>query len=345
MKQALEFKEYLKFNRNECDNYIATVHAILAFAAFVIKDNLPDSEDSHFGIGRKMLTSPKNIKNPESEIHPDLVIQKNNQYGIVTEVKGTLSNNETYWQQHIDQLRKYDDELKGWWTNNKKIKNSDVALLLHLTKVRKFVKYLENRLQKNPDLIGSNTSIVEFVRNLQSEVFIYFRIEWGNINDPNLKEKLDTGVSIPLYDIIKKFSSVKYYDTPPPLPWLLSELWNDVFFTASMEVEYDEINKYFPLEVKVSSLTEELQLAYGYKSLENDENSVEFPKKKWIRHALDMLVKLKLAKFENQNKYLIFYRKFRQDIDILDKFIYMIYDISEPTNAYTEVTQTEMFNV
>ena len=91
--------------------------ALLLFSALIVHDGREVREGGHFGFGRRMDTSVNNPVIPSSTVTPDLVAQKAEDFGIVAEIKRSLSSDPTTWTQHIDQIRKYDDRLKGWWTN------------------------------------------------------------------------------------------------------------------------------------------------------------------------------------------------------------------------------------
>lgn len=301
--------------RNEIEDYKQTVNAILAFAAFVVYDGASQRPDSQFGFGRRMTTSPANFISPKNKITPDLTAQKTKKYGIVAEAKKTIDRNQDHWKCHVDQLRKYDDELEGWWTDSQKIEHFNSLILIHQSRGRAFADYHRICKENNQDSVGSRTCIIEFNENRESAPFYFFRIEHGSIADEELKSKLYEGVNIPLDDVRMSFSNIQYYDAKPPAPLLLERLWTDVFPSEMDDVEYDEKTKSYPLKINVSEVTYELQKAYGSKALYCDNRSSEFPKQTWVKEALEQLVDYKLAKPDSeQDSYIIYFRKLKDDV-------------------------------
>lgn len=339
--QADKFNEYFIKVRDACDNYEVTVFAILSFIELILGNKSTNTE-SYFGIGRNMITSNKNTVRKEVTITPDIVVQKNNQYGIVTEVKSTISKDENFWGQHITQLKKYDDTLTGWWTDSKMINHSDTVLLIHINRSRAFRLYLEKMLNDETNLIGNTTSIVEFFRNDRRDSSIFLRKEWGSINDPILDNHLIDGESITLPFLLDKYPLLKYYDSEPPIVWLLIELWSDYFLPESYKVEYDNKNKCYPIDINLTSLTHEMQKAYGSQALDSDQNSVEFPKQKWFNKALKILVKMKLAEHKNNDEYVVFYKRFAPQTNLYEKFIRMKFNLDKNEDNIPDKSQVEL---
>ena len=267
-----------------------------------------------------MTTSSKN-PSPSSEVHPDLVAQKSKRYGIVAEVKKSLSQNRSHWIDDLIQLRKYDDKLIGWWTKNQKIRLSDVAMLIHQTRGRPFKDFFKEQKDKNSNSVGPNTCIVEFNPSPEVNPFFFFRLEYGNLKDDELNKRLYDGINIPLETVKESFIEIQYYDARPPVSFILVRLWSDYFHSkASEEGVYDEKTKSHKIIVSISDVTDELQKGYGSQRLKRDERSGEFPKKKWIKEAFDKLVEYKLASPGNKNgEYIIYFKRFKGDM--LERFV------------------------
>jgi hypothetical protein len=314
-------EELFKAARGKVNDYEQTVNAMLSFAAFVIHDGTSQRPDSEFGIGRRMTSSSENRISPNSNITPDLVAQKSYKYGIVAEVKKSLDQNESNWIKHIKQLRKYDDNLNGWWTEDERIDHSNTLILIHQSRGRPFTRVMKHQKEIDPDAVGPNTCIVEFNYSGEAVDYYFFRLEFGNIPDAELGQRLEDGINIPLDDVRMSFPNIQYYDSKPPPSLLLSRLWTDIFPSRMEDGKYDEKMKSINIEVSVADVTDELQKAFGSKALKQDERSGEFPKYKWTKEAFERLIRYKLAvpiSVENDT-YTVFYRAFRNDV--LDHFI------------------------
>ena len=323
--------------RDAAEDYQSTVHAMLAFSAFVVHDGTTQRPRSHFGFGRRMSTSKKNMIVPSGTITPDIVAQMSDAYGVVAEVKRSLPADRTKWAAHVAQIRKYDDDLTGWWTENHRIAASDTALLLHQTRSRAFINVLEDERKKNPDAVGPHTSIIEFNRSDERQVNYFFRLEWGAVRDGDLSGRLTEGVAVPIDKVIRSFANVKFYDAEPPVHSLLALLWIDYFPSLAAGVAYDENVKAFPIVVSAVAITEELQRAYGSQLLERDDRSVQFPSVTAVRRALDLLVSIRLAMTlpKGTAEYRVLYRQFNDDI--LIRFASMLKTPVETVEAQAEL--------
>jgi len=301
-------------------DYEQTVDAILAFASFVVHDGISQRPNSQFGFGRRMKTSPKNLETPSTEITPDLVAQKSKNFGIVAEAKKSLDQDASNWIQHVKQLRKYDDNLKGWWTGDEMINTSNVVMLIHQSRGRLFRDFLEKCKNEDPNSVGPKTSVIEFNESPETEPYYFFRIEYGKVQNSELMQSLYEGRQIPLERVKQSFSNIQYYDAEPPLPLLLMRLWTDYLPSKLDEGEYDEQKKAMLLKVSVNDVTDELQKAFGSKALHKDDRSGEFPTQKWIKKAFDQLASYNLAKRSSENdEYFIFFKTLRGDV--LERFI------------------------
>ena len=167
-------EELWKATKNKINDYKQTVHSVLAFAAIIVHDGISQRPNSQFGFGRRMETSKDNSETPSNKITPDLVAQKSKQYGIVAEAKKALDKDQSNWNQHVKQLRKYDDDLKGWWTENEMITNSNIIMLIHHTRGRLFRDFLYKCKNEDPNSVGPNTCIVEFNESPETETYYFF---------------------------------------------------------------------------------------------------------------------------------------------------------------------------
>lgn len=327
--------------RDAHEDYQSTVHAMLAFSAFVVHDAKDQRPNSHFGFGRRMTTSKANAVKPSSEVTPDIVAQKSEAYGVVAEVKRSLPSDRTKWQSHVSQVRKYDDDLAGWWTDDERIGDADTALLLHQSRSRAFIAVLEEERAKDAKAVGARTSVIEFNRSDERQVNYFFRLEWGEIRDAELSDRLKEGVPVPIDKVIRTFANVKFYDADPPIPSLLSLLWIDYFTPLAADTEYDQNLKAYPINVSAAVIADELQRAYGSQLLERDDRSVPFPRVNVVKRALDALVTMKLAMPvpNTTGEYRVLYRQFKEDV--LQRFASMLKTPAEKVTTQTELPFAE----
>lgn len=321
------------------NDYLQTVHSILAFGALVVHDGISRRPNAEFGFGRRMNTSPNNLKTPSSEITPDLVAQKSKKYGIVAEAKKSLDKDQSNWTQHAERLRKYDDDLGGWWTEDEKIKNFNAVMLIHQSRGRLFRDFLENCKSADPNSVGQNTCVVEFNESPELDPFYFFRLEFGDIQDTELNKNLYEGTQVPLESVKMSFTNTKYYDAEPPMVNLLTDMWTDSFPSRLDEAESDEQRRSKIIRVTISEVTEELQKGYGSQALYMDDRSGEFPRQKWIRKAFDRLISYGLANYdEATDEYAIFFKPFSGDVRIR----FAEYEIKKGKGKEAKSTQKQL---
>ena len=179
--------------------------------------------------------------------------------------------------------------------------------------------------------------MIEFNRSGERQVNYFFRLEFGDIRDPELAERLKEGVAVPIEKVIRSFANVKFYDADPPIHSLLALLWIDYFTPLAAETEYDQNLKAFPINVSAMAIADELQRAYGSQLLEQDDRSVQFPTVKIVRKALEALVTIKLAMVlpNSTGEYRVLYRQFNDDV--LLRFASMLKTPAEKVDAQTEL--------
>jgi hypothetical protein len=301
---------------NDAKDYDQTVEAILAFAALILFDGEIRRPGSQFGIGRRMSTSATNPVRPKADITPDLVAQKSISYGIVAEVKKSLDRDESHWTDHLTRLLKYDDKLSGWWTPTDNIQHSDSIMLIHQSRGRRFVVFLEAQKQKDSSLVGPNTCVVEFNQSGETDNYYFFRLEYGTLTEKELIETLRFGTPVPLDKVLRSFPNIRYYDSRPPIVMLLTHLWLDYFPSMLSEAKYDEKTKTKQMRISIQESVDELRKAYGSGALHRDARSAEFPRQDWIRDAFMRLAKYKLALpvTDNNDEFIILYRSFKDDV-------------------------------
>jgi hypothetical protein len=300
------------------EEYRTTIHALEAFVSMVTWD--PSSKlqipGSRFSIGRRMDTSSANRISPNCTVTPDTVVQRDVNLGYVVEAKISLpQNNNDNWRDVVYQMVKYDDDLTGWWTEKEMILVSCPVLLLHISRSADFRMYLESLIDGKQVYFVKPVSIVEFNRSLQVKEFLFLRLHWGEIEDPDVLQALKRGCQIPIENVLANpsYGEKKFCDFPPIPEHTMTILWQDIFTEMKQKVEYDQNAKAYPLNVNVENLTLELQKLYGV--VGKEPRQITYPRVEWVRDALDCFVKLGLAKKVDEiGNYLILFKLIRQNI-------------------------------
>jgi hypothetical protein len=269
--------------------------------------------DVHYEFGRRMNTSSGG---EPFQVTPDCVIQSN-ALGIISEVKVSLPLDESKWDRPIKQLKKYDRDLEGWWTDDEKITDYDVVSLVPLARAVRFGDLLEAGTRDGKWNFKHKTSVVGFFKTTgATKEFLTLKKERGEMSNNDLGERLRQSRLIDFEHLIVEYRDKKFIDQMPPLPYMLQILWDNLFVKYASSVPMDENKGWVPLKLSLDSVTTDLQEYYGFRS--TGARSVEIPRKRFVRLAMDALVDFNLSEKTSTAEYLVKYK--RTNIDTLKKF-------------------------
>ncbi len=288
----------------EVDNYQQTVGVIIAFS------HLLKYESGYLSIiGKKLKTTKNNKISPSNIVSPDIV-SKNDLIGLITEVKKNLPTNKDYWNDDINQIEKYDDDLTGWTGEEGSVDNHDIVILIHMVRSNQLKDYIRSLIKEGKIKFDKNLSIVEFVRNVERNTFFSIKKVFGNILDEKIDKKLDNCISVNFKHILKDLGKIKFYDSEPPIEYIMSILWNEYISSIPSDDQrrtYAMTNKTIEIEVNSNKAHEYLVDFTG--PSQNHELQSQIPKKKWIIKAFDAFVQIKYAKKIDKEKYLVKFRR------------------------------------
>lgn len=321
-----EIEEAVKKILEKVDNYNQTLEALVGFS-HVLRWNDEKEEfkpNSYSFIARRMTTSEDNRITPKREVTPDLIVQLDENYGIVSEVKKSFPKDKELWIGKFNQLQKYDDELTGWITSTEKIANSDVILLTHYKIKVVVLDYLVEKISNKTLSFERNFSAIAFHRTQEANVFLNFEKFYGDLSDSVINERLRLIIGIPLNKIIP-LSNIKFYDDKPELSYTMEILWNKIFSQYPKMEEFMESGgiKIITIEVNVDELTQKLREQFSDYN-EGDPRQPELPKTKWVKEAMEMLEKLNYAKKSNEddNEYIVKYKSINNTLQRFSREIY-----------------------
>lgn len=161
--------------RERNNDYEGTISALLCFISLTTWEGAQRNPNSYYSFGRRMTTSNANLVSPNQDITPDAIIQILDNLGFIVEAKISMSINESYWHEILEQLKKYDDDLVGWWTENEHIDRHTVVLLIHMTRSVDFNNFREAQIESGLFQSSYDISGIEFILSQQEKEFILFR--------------------------------------------------------------------------------------------------------------------------------------------------------------------------
>src|SRR5258706_6581159 len=301
-----KFKERMD---DEIDNYKTTVLALIGFLnLFRFKDDTKTMDEEIFVFqGRRFITSEKNKISPNAEVTPDLAILLANKNGILAEVKHSWPSDRERWMADLQQLIRYDDDLRNWPTDSGKVHIHELVLLPHQSRGVAIREFLEEKIKSGAIAFERNVSLVEFNRSDQRRPFIFFRIQYGKIAlRDDVNKRLKEGVPVPVEALMVPYEKCKLYDAKPPLPYLLQLIWGDIVMPAvSTLPDYKKLRKNgkISLDLTVDGVVNELADSCSFRNLETDtQHQPQIPQKSWIKDALDLLVKGKAGEWQDNQK-------------------------------------------
>jgi len=319
-------REQINKTLEKIDNYKQTLEAIISFS-HVLRwdDNKKELKPNSYSfIARQMDTSEENRIIPNKEINPDLIVQLDEDYGIVGEVKKSFPLNRNHWKSDFNQLQKYDDKLKGWKTSSEYINTSDIILLTHYKIKVNVSDYIKERINNNDLHFERNFSAISFSRVQEIKMFLALEKFYGKLSDTSLDERFRLIVRVPLNKVIP-LSNIIFYDDEPELTYIMEILWNKIFSQYPDEDAFIESGgiKIMTIEVNTHDLVKKLRTQFT-DYIEDDNRQPRLPKTNWIKKAMDKFVKLKYAKKDDKedNNYTVKYKSIKNTLQRFTREIY-----------------------
>ena len=334
-----QIKSIEEKRKEEINNYVVTIQAIQAFISLITWNSDTQSvyEDSNHWIGRRMspLVDISEEGNNSPDVTPDIVLQKSD-IGYIVEVKKTITKNNEYWDEIVDQLEKYSRPLLGWWTDDERITKECLILLIDISHSYEFSQYLVN----NGIEFDKEFSLVEFSKRDGVNEFLFLRRYYGSISPDELNEYLSNSTSMPIEAIVGSYGELKFYDSEPRIvEYIMAVLWQNIFNAKKVEEGiFNQANSRWEFNVTLNELTNELQRSYGQCS--ENQRDVSFPKAQWIKKALDRFVDIGFAKALQNGEYKIYFKKLFGDI--FEELINKVVEFEELEKE--ESQQLELFN-
>ncbi len=303
---------------NKVEDYQETIFAILSFAHLLRWDDSSKRffPKSYYFIGRKMNTSNSNKHTIISTVTPDLTIQINDSYGILSEVKKSFPNNQDLWINDLKQIEKYDDDLVGWKTSSETIKTSDLVLLTHFMRVVQVGDYIQDKITNGEFNVIKNFAVIGFIKAEEAKMFMYFEKGYGKLTLNRLNERLRNRVGVPL-EVVEPLYRIKFYDAEPPLSLTMQVLWDHVFSQIPNQNSFmnSKGKRIISIKINVHNLTNLVREQFGPPS-NGDSRQPQFPKTKWIKKALEKFVEIKLANHvqNSEDDYIIRFKRIKEPL-------------------------------
>jgi hypothetical protein len=312
----------LKRLREEVDTYTEGIYATLAFINKAQWNESKRRLDASipYGVGRRFTASKDNrIAAEGTEVTPDCAVQMTPTYGVVAEAKPGVTRLLPAWEERIRQLQKYDDDLQGWWTPSEKCAAHDIVVLVPMTRTYDFIQVLNERIGSGDATFTRPLCVVGFFKNTGAEhTYFTLKTEFGSVTDPAFDTRLRRAQPINWSPLISSSGDRKFMDSEPPLPYTLWILWDMILPVRAAGRPPEPKQTWIAVDVSVADLTADVQRFYGFPS--SGPRSVEIPRQKWIRKALDAIVVFGMCERTSDTTYRVRYARKRRTKDTLQYF-------------------------
>lgn len=328
--------------KDRSESYLSTIYALHGFILAVKQNATNQSDEVLSSIGRRMHYASGHQK--RDFCTPDLVIQLQPSEGIVGEAKLLVCQNvDNHWNKYIKQLKRYDDDLLGWWTNDEQMEHTSLAWITELSFSSQVAEYFQSKIDSGEVEFKHPLAIIEFSKHQKAREFLFLRTRLGAM--PSSMEKaFRDGIDVALETLIFENREKKFYDAKPQdTEYIMDILWQNIFTQEAINnqsglVTYHLNDKIWRIPVALDTLTTTLQKLYG--SVGAKKREVEYPQNSWIREALDKFVSIGFAeKGSTDKEYVILFRRLARP---MEKFVNLIYKKKKKTQ--NEGKQLELFS-
>ena len=195
---------------------------------------------------------------------------------MVSESKVSLPQNQEYWHDDFEQLRKYDKELQGWHSS---IQTHNIIFITDGLVTLKFWEYVQSKSYQ----FAHKLAILESHREDKVNSFIDLKLVHGDkLTYGAASRALELSERVPLQNIFRNVDAIKFYDDHPLVLYTMGIIWHYVS-SAKISVEEYRRRKGFatiPVEINIDELLEEMRGRYAA------QDNLGVLKKDWIREAL-----------------------------------------------------------
>lgn len=325
--------QQIKTIRDQIDDYKDTVFAILGFCSMWFYDETTKQNRPYIKVfqGRRLslegsgANAMESDSDGEKDITPDLGIVVRDERGIVGEVKKNFPREDILRSAKIfEQLKTYDQPLRGWPTATESFINHQIVLLVHQTTAKSAEDYYLAETKTGDLEFSRRFSIIQFNRSDQRLPYFFFQLAYGKECLIEGNGDLGHGVQVPMEALVHLYSECKLYDAQPPLPYVLHLIWEHIITPiACQDDKFERLkwNQKLDVKVTVDEISRTLYEGFSFRHwhLNYLSRQPEIPRKHWILEACQFMVGCNLAKWVVQdNELLVFYRKHK---DILSDFI------------------------
>lgn len=291
------------------------IHAEIAAYEFTTKamvcleQTFKDLANTHFRQGPRMGAAGGGT----APITPDMVFEvvgtgepRSPGYRAVGEIKASFPQLPAALDLIVEQIQKYDGDLDGWETGRAAASGPrnrhDIIIVTRLEQARTFAVRLPAAFRDRGVKIKRPLSILGVVRRKEGndDLFKVKKLS-GRISHARADNALAKGVEIHAYKMLKELDGTKFYDSMPPLPYIMAILWVQVFPNLVHDKKRKRLHMHESITIDVG-----VDRVHRLISRFAPPSNPQCIKRSWITASLDEFVRVGLAQ-KKKGEYTIYY--------------------------------------
>lgn len=260
----------------------------------------------------RVRQGPKMKTSAGGEVTPDMTFEvaggRLAGYRAVNEIKSRYPPRGRSRRRLAQQLQQYDDIESGWSlpaaSGGPARLGYDLMLTVPVAHASDYVANLPKDLRASGVTITRRFCILGSDHDSRGGGSrTRTRIVHGRLSIPEIEERLAKGDAVETYGILDGIAGAKFYDSNPPIPYMMSVLWSYVF--PGMIHDAKRRSLFRGRTVKANAETKRVHKRVLKFAPSSNPRCIRMS---WVATALDEFVRVGLAKKVGDGKYEIWYR-------------------------------------
>ena len=259
--------------------------------------------------GARLRQGPRMRTAGGTVITPDMTLEAvggrgGTGYRAVGEIKSSFPQYSAAVDQMVRQARHYDGELSGWENDGEPGAGHDIVIGVRYKHASDFASGLPAALKERGVEIKSPLSIMAIMRNNgggNSKLFLLKRTS-GTISHKKAHDALGRGWTVDSSSLASDLDNTKFYDSRPPLPYIMSVLWTRVFPSLAHGKKLKRLRMGAEVTIDV-----EVGRIHRLASMLAHTSNPTCVKRAWIKDTMEEFVRVDQAEKTGRDKYRIRY--------------------------------------
>ncbi len=260
-----------------------------------LKDAFGPNEECSFKVSEPTMRTAAS-----KDVQPDAIFQcDNDRKGIVCEIKSSLPQDQEHMVRDLgEQIAKYAEIETGWKTNNGRIREHSILLLVRKVDVE-HARVLMQKNKSGASITATNLCLGHWeevkIKGRKTREVIRLGLDSGSTGCKYFDKRLNACIEMPIEVTHARYEKRLFVRASPPDLYVLSMLYQNVLPLIADKKGY--------ITVTVEDLKSRLDNYYAsWSGLQGEQSQI---RTRWITRGLKTLYKMKLAKKLPDGRYRI----------------------------------------